>query len=265
MAIKPAMFALLLRQPAPQEGASAPACRQGGEGQAPAQNPWRRAHRHRRAATRSRPWRRRPWSGRWRSRSGRPVTHGALRLFLPFELRLRLLDARDMRAQRRNEGRNVLAVSKSGRSGTSLPTPRTSLCRFHTHDCNIQMFLFCSTARPRSQARRIGRLVGRCADAPAACHIGDTAKAVQNHMMMIERRRLILGLAGLVTLPAARPGPFLHPRRHRHRPCLGAAQRVTGEGQAFFPMVNNGTDGGRTGGRPLIRLCTDRTAAEQPL
>lgn len=58
--------------------------------------------------------------------------------------------------------------------------------------------------------------------------------------MMIERRRLILALAGLVTLPAAA-------RAHSYTKgsiAIGHAWALpsdTAEGQAFFPMVNNGT------------------------
>ena len=67
-----------------------------------------------------------------------------------------------------------------------------------------------------------------------------TQQAVQNHMMMIERRRLILSLAGLVTLPAlARAHSYTHGAI-----AIGHAWALpsgTGEGQAFFPMLNNGT------------------------
>lgn len=58
--------------------------------------------------------------------------------------------------------------------------------------------------------------------------------------MMIERRRLILALAGLVTLPAPA-------RAHSYTKgsiAIGHAWALpsdTAEGQAFFPIVNNGT------------------------
>ena len=67
-----------------------------------------------------------------------------------------------------------------------------------------------------------------------------TQRTVQNHMMMIERRRLILALAGLVTLPAAARA---HSYSHGNI-AIGHAWALpsgTTEGQAFFPMVNNGT------------------------
>ena len=59
-------------------------------------------------------------------------------------------------------------------------------------------------------------------------------------MMMIERRRLILSLAGLVTLPAAaRAHSYTHGTI-----AIGHARALPGEGEgkAFFPMVNNGKE-----------------------
>lgn len=81
-------------------------------------------------------------------------------------------------------------------------------------------------------------MVGRCAYALAECHIGTTTER-SNHMM-IERRRLLLSLAGLVTLPVAG-------RAHSYTKgniAIGHAWALPGEGEgkAFFPMVNNGKE-----------------------
>ena len=53
------------------------------------------------------------------------------------ELPRRLLDARDMLAQRRDQRCDALALTCCGSGCKILPAPQIP-CRFHTHDCNIQ-------------------------------------------------------------------------------------------------------------------------------
>jgi hypothetical protein len=53
---------------------------------------------------------------------------------LPLELHMTLLEPCNMRAQGRDQRRNALALVERGDGGASFPAPRTSMCRFPTHD-----------------------------------------------------------------------------------------------------------------------------------
>jgi hypothetical protein len=50
------------------------------------------------------------------------------------ELRVPLLQPRDMRAQGRDQRRGILALTESCSRGASFPAPRSMMCRSHTHD-----------------------------------------------------------------------------------------------------------------------------------
>ena len=138
MAIEPTVLALLFRKAAPQQRAALLRIGQAAERQCECKTHggWRiaiGAWRHVMQARLHEPLR---WQmtvefgqshhPRCMARPGRPV-----------ELRLCLLNARDVAAQGLDQGREILALPKGGNGGTSAPVPHT-MCRFHRHDCNIQ-------------------------------------------------------------------------------------------------------------------------------
>ena len=59
--------------------------------------------------------------------------HGA-RTSLPLETGMPLLKPGDMRPQRLDQRRGVIALTERGGAGASFPAPRTTMCRSHTHD-----------------------------------------------------------------------------------------------------------------------------------
>lgn len=100
------------------------------------------------------------------------------------------------------------------------------------------MFLFCSIGGAQSQADRITAL---WEDVPMTQrHATLTTQAASKQTLAMHRRRLILSLAGIASLPASS-------RAHSYRLgdiAIGHAwalpAQVSPEGQAFVPLVNNG-------------------------
>ncbi len=154
MAIEPSMLAFLLRQAAPQQRTALLRVGQAAECQCQ-----RKAHggggitigarRHVMKPSLQQALRRKmpvefgkPGDPR---RMARPWRFPELRLCL------HLLDPRDVLAQGLDQGREFLALPKRGNGGKKPPVPHT-MCRFHTHDCNIQNvpILFHRTRRESS-------------------------------------------------------------------------------------------------------------------
>jgi len=134
VAIEPAIFPLMRLQAAPEERPALLRVSQAAKGQRQG-----KTHRRRLVAMGVRrhvmqPAARQALGGEMPVEPGQAQAPGRGARLLPLELRVPLLQPRDMRPQRRNQRRGILALTESCSRGASFPAPRSMMCRSHTHD-----------------------------------------------------------------------------------------------------------------------------------
>lgn len=150
MAIEPPMLAFMRRQTAPQQRAAFARV-----AQPPQCQRQREAHGRRLVAIGAgahvmQPRPLQSLRGQMAVEFGEPRQPGCGTGFLPLELRMPLLQPRDVVAQRGKQPRGLTALLTSGRAkrrdrSASVSAPRSLMCRSHTHDNNmiqIVPFLF---------------------------------------------------------------------------------------------------------------------------
>ena len=106
---------------------------------------------------------------------GKPRQPGLGPGLLPLELGMPLLQPRDVRTQRVEQPRGVLARAERSGGSASVSAPRSLMCRSHTHDNNmiqIVPFLFhrlcteSSGTESQAGAGLRGKLQGRISSLP---------------------------------------------------------------------------------------------------
>lgn len=136
VAIEPAMFALMRREAAPEERAAL--LRVGETAQREGQ---REAHGGGLVAMGARGYVMKARAlqalrGKMPVGLGEPQEPGDAFAARALELRMALLRLGDQRAQGRDQGCDMIALTERGGAGASFPAPRTMMCRLCTHDCD---------------------------------------------------------------------------------------------------------------------------------
>ncbi len=163
VAIEPAIFALMGGKPAPQQRAALAFIREAAQGEGQ-----RKAHRGRLVAIATgrhvmKPCPQQPLRRQMPVKFGKAKPPGGRLRPPPLELRRRLLKPRDMRTQRVNQRRQILALTKRNGGGASFPAPRKLMCRSNTHDNMIQNVPILFHGAPAESSAQNQRLVRSCA------------------------------------------------------------------------------------------------------